>query len=539
MIKKANFRNKESKGITLIALVVTIIVLIILAGISINLILGDNGIITKAKETKETYIKAEIKEKIQLALAEIQIEAFKEQVNLTLEDISKKDGKYNIKNKIETIEWEENVNCLGILDGYYFNIDEKFQVFIGDSVTDLNVSIINIEGNEIQENTYSSDVKIKLDANFKGGELIGIYYSLDNWNTYQEGNEINLKIKENEGQNVKKYKAKGKKEKLEIETKEKEIIINIDSEPPMIYDVKISNVKDISIDVSITAEDTNIGIKEYEYYAKKENEEEYILKLKSNQSINTILGLEPNTSYKIMCVAIDNNLNRSEQYEIENLVMTSDNLESWQRLLANASIDYNLYNNFSESMTTDNINKIVSSEEAMNYIGKLFSNESYFELIANNSVMMEAICENSNARLEMYNNYNITQGILASSSTAINAMKSSSRYEVISDSTHVLQKGMETRVLYNDKAFVIGISQMSWDSTNSNYQTIHGYYIDGSNHSVFGNGYINTQINETYGNSGLKKTVYKFASKVEQQPNYYNGGLTTTTQASYAAIFKI
>jgi len=98
---------------------------------------------------------------------------------------------------------------------------------------------------------------------------------------------------------------------------------------------------------------------------------------------------------------------------------------------------------------------------------------------------------------------------------------------------------METRVLYNDKAFVIGISQMSWDSTNSNYQTIHGYYIDGSNHSVFGNGYINTQINETYGNSGLKKTVYKFASKVEQQPNYYNGGLTTTTQASYAAIFKI
>ena len=44
---------KNNKGITLVALVVTIIVLIILAGISINLVLGDNGIITIAKKAKE------------------------------------------------------------------------------------------------------------------------------------------------------------------------------------------------------------------------------------------------------------------------------------------------------------------------------------------------------------------------------------------------------------------------------------------------------------------------------------------------------
>ena len=46
---------KNTKGITLIALVVTIIVLIILAGISISLVLGNNGIVTKAKQgRKET-----------------------------------------------------------------------------------------------------------------------------------------------------------------------------------------------------------------------------------------------------------------------------------------------------------------------------------------------------------------------------------------------------------------------------------------------------------------------------------------------------
>ena len=44
---------KNNKGITLVALVVIIIVLIILAGISINLLLGDNGLITKAKESKK------------------------------------------------------------------------------------------------------------------------------------------------------------------------------------------------------------------------------------------------------------------------------------------------------------------------------------------------------------------------------------------------------------------------------------------------------------------------------------------------------
>lgn len=49
---------KGQKGITLVALVVTIIVLIILAGVSIALVLGDNGIITKAKEASNAQSEA-------------------------------------------------------------------------------------------------------------------------------------------------------------------------------------------------------------------------------------------------------------------------------------------------------------------------------------------------------------------------------------------------------------------------------------------------------------------------------------------------
>ena len=63
---KNELKIKNSKGITLIALVVTIIVLIILAGVSINLVLGDNGIITKAKEAKTETEQAKLNEEVAL-----------------------------------------------------------------------------------------------------------------------------------------------------------------------------------------------------------------------------------------------------------------------------------------------------------------------------------------------------------------------------------------------------------------------------------------------------------------------------------------
>lgn len=46
---------KKEKGITLVALVVTIVVLLILAGVSISLVLDQNGIINKGKEAKAEY----------------------------------------------------------------------------------------------------------------------------------------------------------------------------------------------------------------------------------------------------------------------------------------------------------------------------------------------------------------------------------------------------------------------------------------------------------------------------------------------------
>ena len=57
---------KEKKGITLIALVITIIVLLILAGISISMLTGNNGILTRAQEAKNKTEEAEKEEKDKL-----------------------------------------------------------------------------------------------------------------------------------------------------------------------------------------------------------------------------------------------------------------------------------------------------------------------------------------------------------------------------------------------------------------------------------------------------------------------------------------
>ena len=54
--------KKQERGITLIALVVTIVVLLILAGVSISLVLNNNGVISKAKDAKNQYAGAQTNE---------------------------------------------------------------------------------------------------------------------------------------------------------------------------------------------------------------------------------------------------------------------------------------------------------------------------------------------------------------------------------------------------------------------------------------------------------------------------------------------
>ena len=62
---------KNNKGITLIALVITIIVLLILAGVSIAMLTGQNGILTRAGDATNATVQGDVDEAVKLAVASI------------------------------------------------------------------------------------------------------------------------------------------------------------------------------------------------------------------------------------------------------------------------------------------------------------------------------------------------------------------------------------------------------------------------------------------------------------------------------------
>ncbi len=121
-------KNYNSKGITLIALVITIIVLLILAAVSIATLTGENGILTKAQTAKEETQKATAKEKVQVAV----MGSYDEDKNLDLKQLND-----NI-NKIEGIDRKNlPINGLPVIimvDSYEIKIFENGKVeFINES----------------------------------------------------------------------------------------------------------------------------------------------------------------------------------------------------------------------------------------------------------------------------------------------------------------------------------------------------------------------------------------------------------------------
>ena len=84
---------KESKGITLIALVITIIVLLILAGVVIATLTGDNGILGKAKTAKTTNDEEKAKEQIKIAV----MGSYGKDGELNYDDLTKNLGQIGIK----------------------------------------------------------------------------------------------------------------------------------------------------------------------------------------------------------------------------------------------------------------------------------------------------------------------------------------------------------------------------------------------------------------------------------------------------------
>lgn len=125
--------RKENEGITLIALVITIIVLLILAGITIATLTGDNGILTKTNEAKEQTEIGKEKEIVKLATTAviatnnaIDKDSLQSELNKTAGD--KKTEVYNYNQKLQVYFTDSK---------RYYEIDKNF-----------NIELINVTNGE-------------------------------------------------------------------------------------------------------------------------------------------------------------------------------------------------------------------------------------------------------------------------------------------------------------------------------------------------------------------------------------------------------
>lgn len=113
-----------NSAITLIALVITIIVLLILSGVTLNMIIGENGILGKAKNAKEKYNYSQAKEKLQINIMEFKTDRME---GATLEEfkkfISEKESEYDVGDIIE-----EKLNIYDKQYEYNFIVDKEFNI---------------------------------------------------------------------------------------------------------------------------------------------------------------------------------------------------------------------------------------------------------------------------------------------------------------------------------------------------------------------------------------------------------------------------
>lgn len=128
---------KNEKGITLVALVITIIVLLILAGVTLSMVMGDSGIFGKANNAKEKTQLSNAEETIKLAVLENQVKSVSGDAALTndqlKEEIAKKltEQGYTVRGSTVTYYGDKTID----IENYLEKESTSKSYNIGDSVT--------------------------------------------------------------------------------------------------------------------------------------------------------------------------------------------------------------------------------------------------------------------------------------------------------------------------------------------------------------------------------------------------------------------
>ena len=171
---KKGLKNRE-KGITLIALIVTIIVLLILAGVSIAMLTGDNGILNQAKKAKEETEKGASNEQAILNDYEdmingnyVEIKQVTDKKPGVLEGSGTESDPYTINSVEDLVVFSYNVRNRNTYEGEFVNLGLSLD-FSSDK------SYVNPETEEYSQCGYNGKLKELLTSG-SGFLPIGQYY---------------------------------------------------------------------------------------------------------------------------------------------------------------------------------------------------------------------------------------------------------------------------------------------------------------------------------------------------------------------------
>ena len=182
------------EGITLIALVVTIVVLLILSGITIRLVFGSNGVINKAQDAKEQTQIAKVREQLELAKGPEYIEG---------------NGKYNPDSYFERIQAEgiignKDTDVIDNGDGTYEVTTTPGYIFkitlvpSKDNVEDIQIEHIGkVDGPRIRDlkvkNKTTNSITVEVETANAEGATYTYYYKKDGEVDWKKAEEIKEK----------------------------------------------------------------------------------------------------------------------------------------------------------------------------------------------------------------------------------------------------------------------------------------------------------------------------------------------------------
>ena len=181
------YQVKTNNGITLIALVITIIVLLILAGVTIAALSGPNGILTNATKAKEDNAKAQVIEEARVDILAKQTEKRGETLTESeLEDI--------LTPKYGTLSDEENIldRTLTTEDGYQIPVSDIYNGELSESVSIPEGLEIGSTVSYNPNGTYdwlSKYCSSSNNSNYQKKLDSSTYFNIDTWKVFEINEE--------------------------------------------------------------------------------------------------------------------------------------------------------------------------------------------------------------------------------------------------------------------------------------------------------------------------------------------------------------